>query len=154
MKILLIEDDCETASYVARGLREHGHSVDLASDGHEGLMLAIGDAYDALIVDRMLPKLDGLALLKALRASAIGTPVLLLTALPMAFLSGFSWPAEALPWPLQTARWLVPSTAGIQASLQLNQMGASLGDVAGLLVLLLALALGFGALLLWCGPPP
>lgn len=83
--------------------------------------------------------------------------VLLLTALPMAFLSGFSWPAEALPWPLQTARWLVPSTAGIQASLQLNQMGASLGDVAGLLVLLLALALGFGALLLWCGrlrPPP
>ncbi|HWS27534.1 MAG TPA: response regulator transcription factor [Xanthomonadales bacterium] len=81
MKILLIEDDCETASYVARGLREHGHSVDLASDGHEGLMLAIGDAYDALIVDRMLPKLDGLALLKALRASAIGTPVLLLTAM-------------------------------------------------------------------------
>lgn len=77
--------------------------------------------------------------------------VLLLTALPMAFLSGFSWPAEALPWPLQALRWLVPSTAGIQASLRLNQMGASLGDVAGLLVLLLVLVLGFGALLLWHG---
>ena len=79
--------------------------------------------------------------------------VLLLTSLPMAFVSGFSWPSEALPWPLQTLRWLVPSTAGIQASLRLNQMGASLGDVADPLAVLLALVLGFGALLLWRGRP-
>ncbi len=57
--------------------------------------------------------------------------VLLFTALPMAFVSGFSWPAEALPEPLQALRWLFPSTAGIQASLRLNQMGAPLSDVAG-----------------------
>lgn len=75
--------------------------------------------------------------------------VLLLTSLPMAFVSGFSWPSEALPWALQGLRWLVPSTSGIQASLRLNQMGAPLGDVAGPLAVLLALTLGFGALLLW-----
>lgn len=79
--------------------------------------------------------------------------VLLLTALPMAFLSGFSWPAEALPWPLQGLRWLVPSTAGIQASLLFNQMGAPVGDVLGPLSALLAQALGFCALLVWCGRP-
>lgn len=77
--------------------------------------------------------------------------VLLYTSLPMAFVSGFSWPSEALPWPLQIVRWLVPSTSGIQASLRLNQMGAALGDVAGPLAVLLALALGLGALLLWQG---
>lgn len=66
--------------------------------------------------------------------------VLLFTALPLAFLSGFSWPVEALPEPLQALRWLFPSTAGIQASLRLNQMGAPLADVAGCLTVLLALA--------------
>ena len=66
--------------------------------------------------------------------------VLLFTALPLAFLSGFSWPVEALPEALQALRWLFPSTAGIQASLRLNQMGAPLADVAGCLTVLLALA--------------
>jgi ABC-2 type transport system permease protein len=79
--------------------------------------------------------------------------VLLLTSLPMAFVSGFSWPSEALPWPLHGLRWLIPSTSGIQASLRLNQMGAPLGDVAGPLTVLLALALGLGALLLWWARP-
>ncbi|QDZ30432.1 ABC transporter permease [Noviherbaspirillum sp. UKPF54] len=66
--------------------------------------------------------------------------VLLFTSIPMAFLSGFSWPGEALPYPLQLLRWLIPSTAGIQASLRLNQMGASIADVAGYLGVLAGLA--------------
>jgi ABC-2 type transport system permease protein len=79
--------------------------------------------------------------------------VLLFTALPMAFLSGFSWPAEALPAPLEGLRWLFPSTAGIQASLRLNQMGAPLADVAALLGVLAALA-GLAVLgLLWAARP-
>ena len=79
--------------------------------------------------------------------------VLLFTALPMAFVSGFSWPAEALPELLQALRWLFPSTAGIQASLRLNQMGAPLADVAGYLLILAALATSAGGLLLWVARP-
>lgn len=67
--------------------------------------------------------------------------VLLFTSIPMAFLSGFSWPSEALPYPLQLLRWLIPSTAGIHASLRLNQMGASIADVSGYLAVLAALGL-------------
>lgn len=77
--------------------------------------------------------------------------VLLLTALPMAFLSGFSWPAETLPAPLQALRWLIPSTSGIQASLRLNQMGASLVDVLPQLLTLSALALVATGWLMWLG---
>jgi ABC-2 type transport system permease protein len=79
--------------------------------------------------------------------------VLLFTALPMAFVSGFSWPAEALPEPLQALRWLFPSTAGIQASLRLNQMGAPLADVAGHLLTLAALTASAGGLLLRVARP-
>ncbi len=79
--------------------------------------------------------------------------VLLFTALPMAFVSGFSWPAEALPELLQALRWLFPSTAGIQASLRLNQMGAPLADVAGYLLILAALAASAGGLVLWVARP-
>lgn len=79
--------------------------------------------------------------------------VLLFTALPMAFLSGFSWPVEALPAPLQALRWLFPSTAGIQASLRLNQMGAPLHDVLPHLGVLLALLIA-GLLALWFGATP
>ena len=81
MKILLIEDDPETADYLQGGLREHGHVVDRAADGREGLFLATTEAYDVLIVDRMLPGLDGLALVKVVRAAEIRTPVLFLTTL-------------------------------------------------------------------------
>jgi two-component system, OmpR family, response regulator len=69
MKILLVEDDAETADYVARGLTEAGHLVDRAADGREGLLLASDGAYDALVVDRMLPKLDG----RCCRSSASGS---------------------------------------------------------------------------------
>jgi len=81
MKILLIEDDPETSVYVARGLREHGHVLDSAATGQDGLFLASGGGHDVLIVDRMLPGLDGLGLVRALRETGVKAPVLFLTAL-------------------------------------------------------------------------
>src|SRR3954449_9165965 len=81
MKILLIEDDERTAGYVLKGLTEHGHVVDRAADGRSGLFQAGEVAYDALIVDRMLPGLDGLSLVRVLREAGVRTPVLFLTAL-------------------------------------------------------------------------
>ncbi len=81
MKVLLIEDDAETAAYIARGLREHGHVVDHAPDGRDGLMMAVGGAHEVLIVDRMLPGLDGLAVVRTLRGAGVKAPVLFLTAL-------------------------------------------------------------------------
>ena len=79
MKILLIEDDADTLDYVANGLAEHGHVVDRAIDGRDGLFLAAGSPYDLLIVDRMLPGLDGLAVVKTLRGAGVRTPILFLT---------------------------------------------------------------------------
>lgn len=81
MKLLLIEDDEATAAYILRGLQEHGHVVDRAASGRDGLFLASDDGYDVLVVDRMLPGLDGLALVRMLRASGVKAPVLFLTAL-------------------------------------------------------------------------
>lgn len=81
MKILLVEDDAEVAAYVAGGFLEHGHTVDIAKDGHEGLHLAVPEPYDLAIVDRMLPGMDGLTLVKTIRAAGIKTPVLFLTTL-------------------------------------------------------------------------
>jgi len=81
MKILLIEDDSETADYVAAGLREHGHVVDVAANGRDGLFHASEGRYDLLIVDRMLPGLDGLAIVKTLRGAGVPTPALFLTTL-------------------------------------------------------------------------
>ncbi|MHB8885979.1 MAG: winged helix-turn-helix domain-containing protein [Methylovirgula sp.] len=79
MKVLLIEDDPETAAYIVKGLAEQGHVVDHASNGREGLFLAGAGKYDVAIVDRMLPALDGLSLVKSLRGEGVGTPVLFLT---------------------------------------------------------------------------
>lgn len=81
MKILIIEDDPETAAYIANGLKEHGNTVDHASNGRDGLFLAAGESYDVLIVDRMLPGLDGLGIVKTIRGAGVGTPVLFLTTL-------------------------------------------------------------------------
>mgnify|MGYP001627357032 CR=1 FL=1 len=80
MKILLVEDDPETAAYIARGLEEAGHVVDRATDGQDGLFLATGGGYDVMVVDRMLPRLDGLAMVRAARAAGVATPALFLTA--------------------------------------------------------------------------
>jgi two-component system OmpR family response regulator len=79
VKILLVEDDKQTADYIAKGLREHSHVVDHAGNGRDGLYLATGEKYDVMIVDRMLPAMDGLSLVKAARASNVRTPVLFLT---------------------------------------------------------------------------
>src|SRR5215470_2674547 len=79
MKILLIEDDVETALYVANGLREQGHVVDAVADGRDGLLRAAGEAYEVMIVDRMLPGLDGIGIVKTLRGAGVRTPILLLT---------------------------------------------------------------------------
>ncbi len=81
MKILVVEDDRETAAYLAKGLSESGYTVDRSADGREGLYLATSGGYGALVVDRMLPSMDGLALIGALRAADIRTPALILSAL-------------------------------------------------------------------------
>ena len=79
VKILLIEDDRQTADYLTKGLREHGHVVDKADNGRDGLYLATGETYDVMIVDRNLPQMDGLSLVKAVRTSGVKAPVLFLT---------------------------------------------------------------------------
>jgi two-component system OmpR family response regulator len=81
MKVLVIEDDRQAAAYLAKGLKEAGHVVDVANDGKEGLFLAGAEFYDVLIVDRMLPGRDGLSLVEILRATGNDTPVLFLSAL-------------------------------------------------------------------------
>jgi two-component system OmpR family response regulator len=81
MKILVIEDDATTGTYIARGLREEGHVVDLIDDGRTGLVAATSGAHDVLIVDRMLPGIDGLTLVKTLRGAGNTAPVLFLTAM-------------------------------------------------------------------------
>ena len=80
-KILLIEDDRETASYLAKGLTQEGHSVDSVANGHDGLFRATEGRFDLIVLDRMLPGMDGLTVLKALRAAKVATPVLILSAL-------------------------------------------------------------------------
>lgn len=81
MHLLTIEDDAETAAYLVKGLQEHGHTVEHAATGPDGLRMAQTAGYDALIVDRMLPGLDGLSLVQQLRSGGNLTPVLFLTAL-------------------------------------------------------------------------
>ena len=81
MRILLIEDDETTAAYIAKGLREEGHVVDHAANGRDGLFLAMGEPFDIIVTDRMLPGPDGLSIIRALRMAKITTPILVLTAL-------------------------------------------------------------------------
>ena len=80
MRILLVEDDIKIASFIVEGLREAGFAVDQATDGEDGLHLGLSGSYDAAIVDIMLPKRDGLALIEELRRQKINTPVLILSA--------------------------------------------------------------------------
>ncbi|WP_166367174.1 response regulator [Pseudomonas akapageensis] len=81
MRILVIEDDARAASYLARGLSESGHVVDAAENGHDGLAMALEGIYDALVVDRHLPGMDGLELVRTLRRRQQTIPVLMLSAL-------------------------------------------------------------------------
>ncbi len=80
MRILLVEDDLDLAQFIRKGLKEEQYSVDFAADGEAGLELALGNPYDLVILDIMLPKLDGLTLCRRLRAAGNKAPVLLLTA--------------------------------------------------------------------------
>ena len=81
MRLLVIEDDRDAADYLVKAFREVGHVADAAMDGEEGLSLALHGGYDVLIVDRMLPKLDGLTVIGRLREKGIDAPVLILSAL-------------------------------------------------------------------------
>src|SRR5947207_12291299 len=81
MRLLIIEDDRDAADYLAKAFREVGHVADLAADGEEGLVQALDGQYDVVIVDRMLPKIDGLTVIGTLRSKGIETPALILSAL-------------------------------------------------------------------------
>lgn len=80
-RILIVEDDAQTADYLDKGLREAGFTVEKTASGRDGLFKATGGGYDAMIFDRMLPDLDGLSVLKSVRAAGISAPVLILTAM-------------------------------------------------------------------------
>jgi two-component system, OmpR family, response regulator len=80
MRMLIVEDDEKIASFVVKGLKQNGYAVDLSTDGERALALAQTVGYDALVVDLMLPKLDGLSLIQQLRAKEVRTPVLILSA--------------------------------------------------------------------------
>jgi two-component system OmpR family response regulator len=81
MRLLLIEDDAAVSAYIARGLTEAGHVCDVLADGRDGLFQATRESYDVLVVDRMRPGLDGLSVVRALRAAGVRAPVLFLTAM-------------------------------------------------------------------------
>jgi two-component system OmpR family response regulator len=80
MRLLVVEDDAKIASFVSKGLEQAGFAVDHAANGEDGLHLALSEAYDAAIIDLMLPKLDGLSLIAELRRNQISTPVIILSA--------------------------------------------------------------------------
>lgn len=81
MRILVVEDDPEVISYICKGLQEAGHTADKALDGKDGLFLATTEKYDVLVLDRMLPEVDGLTIIKTLRATNNQTPALILSAM-------------------------------------------------------------------------
>jgi two-component system OmpR family response regulator len=81
MRILIVEDDRDAADYLVKAFKEVGHLADIANDGEDGLALALEGGHDVLVIDRMLPKRDGLSVIGALRAKKIETPVLILSAL-------------------------------------------------------------------------
>jgi|TARA_R110002049_G_scaffold1628_13_gene12315 two-component system OmpR family response regulator len=81
MRILVIEDDKDVAAYLVNGLKENDHVVDHSADGKAGLLLAASETYDVMVIDRMLPSMDGLSIIKTIRATGNQTPVLILSAL-------------------------------------------------------------------------
>ncbi|GGD47124.1 response regulator transcription factor [Pseudoxanthomonas indica] len=81
MRVLLIEDDAHTAAFIGKAMKEDGHALDRADNGKDGLFLASTESYDVLIIDRLLPGLDGLTVLRTLRGAGNTTPAILLTAL-------------------------------------------------------------------------
>ena len=88
MRLLIIEDDRDAADYLVKAFREAGHVADHAADGEEGLALASHEHYDVLVVDRLLPKLDGLSVIGALRTKGVATPALIRQASDIALAAG------------------------------------------------------------------
>jgi two-component system OmpR family response regulator len=80
-RLLIVEDDADTRDFIAKGFSEEGYVVEVAADGREGLYHATDGGFDAIVLDRMLPGLDGLSLIKSMRAAGLKTPVLMLTAM-------------------------------------------------------------------------
>jgi two-component system OmpR family response regulator len=80
-RILVVEDDADAADYILKGLREEGYTVEHVADGRDGLYLASASTFDAIVMDRMLPGMDGLSVIRALRAAEVETPILILSAL-------------------------------------------------------------------------
>jgi two-component system OmpR family response regulator len=80
-RILVVEDDADAADYILKGLREEGYTVEHVADGRDGLYLASASTFDAIVMDRMVPGMDGLAVIRALRAAEVETPILILSAL-------------------------------------------------------------------------
>jgi DNA-binding response OmpR family regulator len=81
MNVLLVEDDAETADYICKSLQDAGHAIEHVADGKQGLIAALDGEFDVIVVDRMLPGLDGLTLVKSLRGAQVSTPVLFLSAM-------------------------------------------------------------------------
>lgn len=81
MRLLIIEDEKDVCAYIAKGMKEAGHIVDVATTGKDGLFMATTESYDVMIVDRMLPELDGLTIIRTLRGAGVKTPALILSAL-------------------------------------------------------------------------
>jgi two-component system OmpR family response regulator len=80
-RILVVEDDADAADYILKGLREEGYTVEHVADGRDGLYLASAATFDAIVMDRMVPGMDGLSVIRALRAAEVETPILILSAL-------------------------------------------------------------------------
>ena len=80
MRILVVEDEKKVAHFIEKGLKEHSFSVDVAQDGEDGFFMATGEEYDCIVLDILLPKMDGYELLRAIRSKSIKTPVIFLTA--------------------------------------------------------------------------
>tara|TARA_B100000029_G_C17500679_1_gene932535 strand:- start:55 stop:729 length:675 start_codon:yes stop_codon:yes gene_type:complete len=81
MRILLIEDDRDVSNYIEKGMKEHGYVLDKSTSGKQGLFLATTEKYDILVVDRMLPELDGITIIKTIRGAGNNTPIIILSAL-------------------------------------------------------------------------
>lgn len=81
MRLLIIEDEKDVCAYIAKGMKEAGHIVDVAGNGKDGLFMATTESYDVLIIDRMLPELDGLTIIRTLRGAGVKAPALILSAL-------------------------------------------------------------------------
>ena len=81
MRVLIVEDDAETADYIGSSLKALGHSFEHAADGKQAFLLALDTDFDVMVIDRMLPKLDGISLIKSVRSAGVETPVIILSAM-------------------------------------------------------------------------